>query len=1421
MALDFLKIIVENPKDGVFVVEPDFKVRKSKDLMIKGGDFYAVWDYRNNKWTTDEDVALEYIDEAVWEEVSKVKKKYGDDVTIKVKTTASHKSGVSAKWHNYCQSQMRDNFVPLDKKLIFANEEITKSDYATRKLDYALEDGDISAYEDLINVLYSPSERRKLEWGIGSVISGDSVKNEKFFVLYGAPGSGKGTFIKILQKLFQGYCKSFESKLLGSSRSAFPLEQFKDNPLVAYDPDGNLSRIDDNSRLNALVSHEEMPINVKNANIYTASFSSLLYICTNTVVKITDAKSGLVRRMIEVTPTGVIVDSERWNRDMARIDFELGAIAKHCLDVYLSNKEMYRQYVPKTMIGGSNPMYNFIEHSYDDFSSAEGVTLKRAWSSYKEFCENANFKFTMDMLQFREELKNYFYDYDEVYVAADGAKYKQFYSKFHFDLTRIVEKSSNAPIPSWLILSDSNVSTIDTEFSEYTAQYAETYRDSSGRLRVDAPTVAWNDCKTKLKDLDTHKVHFVKPPDDLKLIFYDFDIRGKDGVKSFELCQKKCMELGLRPSYAELSKGGGGLHVYYYYKGGHDLEELSSYICENVELKICKGGNTLRRRLIKCNDLPIADISSGLPFKVKKGGNMVNQQSVKSEAKLKELIDRSLKKEFEPHHTSPAIDFIDHLLNEAYDSGLKYDLTSMRNRVSAFAAGSTNNAVGCLKKVNQMKFKSKDFETTIVRFVLDPEACEVASGPIAFFDVEIFDSDPNDPDNPGLFLVCYKVIDEDKVTALINPSPQVIDDLFITNTNQYKWTGFNNRRYDNHMVYGRYLGKSPHELYLLSQRIIVHKDKDAAFGQARNVSYTDVLDFVSKKQSLKKYEIELDVPHKEFAWEWDKPLPKKLWEKAAEYCKNDVRATEAVFKARHADFVCREIIADLAGYGSTVNDTTNTLATRIIVGNKKNPVLNCPDLSLEFPDYKPVVNEDGRVLKNMYRGIDLGFGGYAFSTTGYFTNVALLDVQSMHPHTIKAINYFGDDTQNYVDILNARLYIKHEDYESAKKLFDGKLAKYLDNKDDAANLSQALKIVLNSTYGLTYTAYSNPLKSPDNKNNIIALRGALFMKTLQDEVESRGYTVVHIKTDSIKIANADQAIIDFCMDFAKKYGYDFDHEATYEKMCIVNKAVYIAKEALDSPDYKKKVSKYLKKHPDGKAEDVTRWTATGEQFKIPFIFKNLFSHEPVVFDDYCEVFEVKEGALYLDYNEEYEDKSNELQARIKYLEGLIRKFSIKNIHPDLESLDDPIAVKTYVEMINGSTSIADRAAKRYPDYDRSISSQENLDKWIAEEEKLHHYEFVGRIGQFTPIRDRFGAARLRVKRQGVYSYASGSKGYRWLESSEVKGTDLENAVDDRYFISLLDEAKDAISKYVPFDEFVSETDFLNIPEEEDEELPFV
>ena len=355
--LDFMIISRRKTKKGVEVY-PKFIVKKSDDLMIRGSDFYAIWDEERKIWSTDEQDALRLIDQELSHYLKEHAEELDDNVNVFHMWDAE--SGMIDKWHKYCQRQMRDSFHPLDEELIFSNTEVSKKNYASKRLNYPLEKGEAPAYEKLISTLYSKEERHKLEWAIGSIVSGDSKTIQKFMVLYGAAGSGKSTMLNIITQLFDGYYSVFDARALGSSNNAFALESFKANPLVAIQHDGDLSRIEDNTRLNSLVSHEYMTVNEKFKSTYTSRFKCFLFMGTNKPVKITDGKSGLIRRLIDVTPSGKKLSSSEYKQTVSQIPFELGAIAYHCKEVYLSDPGKYDSYIPKLMLGASNDFYNYI-----------------------------------------------------------------------------------------------------------------------------------------------------------------------------------------------------------------------------------------------------------------------------------------------------------------------------------------------------------------------------------------------------------------------------------------------------------------------------------------------------------------------------------------------------------------------------------------------------------------------------------------------------------------------------------------------------------------------------------------------------------------------------------------------------------------------------------------------------------------------------------------------------------------------------------------------------------------------------------------------------------------------------------------------------------------------------------------------------
>lgn len=1171
--MDFFSINTKEGKEGVVEVYPDFKVGRSKDLMVKGRSFFAVWDEAEGLWSTDEYKVQDLVDDAL--------QKYADEHQgpVRVRYLKDFSSEKWAQFRRYLNN-ISDNSHPLDETLVFSNTETKKSDFATKKLPYPLESGDHSSWDTILDTLYAPEEKAKIEWAIGAIVSGDSKKIQKFLVFYGPPGTGKSTVLNIIQKLFEGYFVTFDARALGSTSNAFATEVFKTNPLVAIQHDGDLSKIEDNTRMNSIISHEEMVVNEKFKPSYTARFNAFLLMGTNKPVKISDAKSGLIRRLIEVQPTGKKLSAQEYNSCMSRIDFELGAIAKHCLDVYLAmGKHYYDDYRPTEMMYRTDPMLNFVSDHVDIFKSQEYTTVKSAYSLYKEFCADSGIDKPMQRQRFQSELGNYFNEFHER-IKVGGTTIRSAFSDF--DMGKVQPTTFEKDKTPVLELNETE-SAFDRDYADLPAQYAK--EDGT-------PEKRWANVKTTLEDISTGDLHYVQVPENHIVI--DFDIPGEDGEKDLG---KNLEAASLWPAtYAEVSKSGQGIHLHYIYDG--DVSQLSSLYDEHIEVKVYRGDSSLRRKLTRCSNTPIATINSGLPLKEKK---VISEKTIQSEKGLRNLIIRNLRKEIHPG-TKPSVDFIKKILDEAYESDISYDVTDLRSAILTFAQRSTNQSLASIKMVQQMKFKSDDDKALDISKEDAPEPKKDA--PLVFFDIEVY---------PNLLLVCWKYQGQSDIVKMINPAPNEIENLL-----KMKLVGFNNRRYDNHILYARYMGYDNEAIYNLSQRI-VGNDRNATFGEAYGLSYTDIYDFSSKKQGLKKFQIELGIDHVEMEIPWDKPVSDDQLPLVIKYCENDVISTEKVFEARKGDYTARLILAELSGL--TPNHTTQNHTAKIIFEGDRNAQKQFvyTDLSEEFPGYG--FDPTAKTGKSSYRGEDPSEGGYVYAEPGIYNDVAVLDIASMHPASIEALNLFGKYTSNFTDLRDARIAIKRGEYDDARKMLDGKLKPYLEDESDAADLSYALKIVINIVYGLTSAKFPNPFRDERNKDNIVAKRGALFMIDLKNEVQKRGFTVAHIKTDSIKIPNATEDIIEFVMEFGKKYGYDFEHEETMDKFCLVNDAVYVARTG-------------------------DEWEAVGAQFQHPYVFKTLFSREPVEFNDFCETKNVSKGAMYLDTNP---DKAAALAEEMRFV----------------------------------------------------------------------------------------------------------------------------------------------------------------------------
>lgn len=1159
--MDFIRVAYKENKDGTREFYPSLLALESQDLVIRGGQFVAIWDADKNLYSRRLPHVPDIIDRAF-------EKMVGDQ--IRSGDTIKKVRNFDNQIYNRLMSLIRsigDMGPELDQSLVFADETPTKADAATFKMTYSLSEAPHPAWEEICNTLYDPEERIKFEWAIGSILTGASKDIHKFYVFFGDPGTGKSTIMNIIEMVFDGHTASFSAYDMGKADAQFSLEPFAKNPLVAIDQDGDLSRLELNKNLNSIVSHDRVLINSKGKNLYAIVPRSTLFIGSNDPVKINNRKSGLFRRLVDIQPTGRLIEETRYHKLMEQVKFEIGSIAKHCIDVFNEHGSTYlSSYRATDMMYRTNDIFNFVEDNR--LILAQGVSLKQAHKMWLDWCNETETRNHYKQFQFRDLLKDYFKEFHHEKMV-DGTRHRSYYQELR-ELEKFSWKGLQPqPTRDWLVMEEEK-SVLDDVLADMPAQYA---------TDEGTPRRAWENVTQKLSDLDTSKLHYVKVPP--QHIVIDFDLTDERGEKSLA----KNLEAAALwpPTYAEPSKSGSGLHLHYDWDG--DVERLAPVHSDGIEVKTLLGGASLRRRHSGSNGLPVTTISAGL--KLKEESKVISEKSMKSEKALRALVVKGLMKQVHPG-TKSNMDFIAMVIEEAHRDGLAFDISDMFDDILTFAMGSTNQRDKCLEIAMGLKLASEE------QVEVGEEPSEA---PIAFFDLEVY---------PNLVAIGWMYDKDDaEVVTMLNPKPHEVEELFT----KLRLIGFNNRGYDNHILWALSMGWDNQAVYDLSQRIIVENDRRAGFVQAYNLAYGDAYDFIVEKRSLKWWEISLGLPHMEMDLPWDQPVPEDRVLDVLDYLKNDVRSTRAVVKHREADLRARQILAELSGL--KVCNTNRQHTEKMIfpdLGHNDKPDLVYTDLSEMFPGYEFDQFAPGKE-KSTYRGEKVGEGGLVRAKPGMYENVALLDVASMHPTSIVELNLFGDYTQNFKDLLDIRLAIKKGDYDSAVKI-DPRIEKHLMDPHEGYNpkkakaLSDALKIVINSVYGLTAASFPNKFRDDRNKDNIVAKRGALFMMDLKEFVERNGFEVVHIKTDSVKIPNATPEIIKMVEEFGEQYGYSFEHEATYERFCLVNDAVYVAR-------------------ANGE------WSATGAQFQHPVVFKTLFSHEELVPGDYVEVKQVSKGAMYL------------------------------------------------------------------------------------------------------------------------------------------------------------------------------------------------
>lgn len=815
--------------------------------------------------------------------------------------------------------------------------------------------------------------------------------------------------------------------------------------------------------------------------------------------------------------------------------------------------------------------FNFIAANAETFEKEPYIVLQKAYTLYKEYCAESNIKGVMPKHKFREELKVYFKEFHSVYKDSSRRLLDVFVGFLKHRLSPTIEYEEIDVTEDYLMLNQAgSKSILKTLYRDAPAVYA----NENGIATIDVTK-----SELTLGDIDETKTHFVVfPPEHITI---DVDLKDENGKKDLSRALEAAKDFP--PTYVEVSNSGEALHLHYIYMG--DIKKLKGTFSKGIEIKKSSGHAALRRRLSLCNNHPITKLTGPLPTKERK---LAEAKSIQSEKGLRELIERNLKKEIHAG-TYPSIMFIQTILDEAYANGLRYDVSDLQQSVLNFAMKSTNHPRESMRCVAKMKWKSAHEDIEHSR----SDAPVEDTRPLLYFDMEVY---------PNFCCVVYEAEDSDQAVHIVNPTAEDAEWLF-----SQKLTGFNNKGYDNHILYGIWLGHKIDKLYNISQDIIVN-GKRWYYREAVGKSWLDIYEMLSVKTGLKQLQIKHGLPHVELDIPWDKPVDPKQIPQILKYCENDVKTLKQVRQIYGADYNARVLLASLSGL--PLNASTMEHDAKILFGDDKNPQSKFvyTDLSEMFPGY----TFDGK-LSN-YRGFEVGEGGFVYAEPGMYTDdVQVLDIESMHPNSIIQLNLFGDEyTKRFAKLVDTRLAIKHKDYALARELLGEQ--QHLLTESNTKDMAFALKIhAINSIYGLTF-AKGGPFRDPRNVDNIVAKRGALFMIDLLFELQARGAKVLHIKTDSVKLLRPRQEDVDFIHDFARKYGYKFSDEGVYDRFCLFNKAVYIARK-----------------------KGTNDWEAVGAQYQHPYVYKSLFKPlEPITYEDMAETKSVTGGSrIYLKKGDNY------------------------------------------------------------------------------------------------------------------------------------------------------------------------------------------
>lgn len=378
------------------------------------------------------------------------------------------------------------------------------------------------------------------------------------------------------------------------------------------------------------------------------------------------------------------------------------------------------------------------------------------------------------------------------------------------------------------------------------------------------------------------------------------------------------------------------------------------------------------------------------------------------------------------------------------------------------------------------------------------------------FDFEVFRYD---------WLVVFKDLISNKYTIIKNNKEEL--KKYLDKNKSSLFIGYNNSNYDNYILKSILLDIDP---YYVSS-IIINKDKSGRIYRLAKWSdinfYSYDVSFGLGFTSLKENEAYLGISIDECPIDFNQTnsLTYEQWDKVVEYCKRDVDATCLLFEKTQSEFETKLYLCNEFGLDkSYLNKGNQAIIERVLGAERK---FNCTDandpfdftqLNLKIKKYKKVIEYFSQPT-DMQKGLELdicgvphtfGIGGIhgAIPNFSYSGKLMNIDVASYYPSMMIEYDWFARSVP-----------------QEKKKLYAKMKADRIVLKKTNKKLSDAYKLVLNTTYGCYKYEYCN-LYDPRMANNI-CIGGQVMLVDLLENLEPY-CKVVQSNTDGIIIIPTDE-----------------------------------------------------------------------------------------------------------------------------------------------------------------------------------------------------------------------------------------------------------------------------------------------------------